>query len=235
MSIRRSISLIVLSNIVCLSILGGLFYASGLASAAPGARDAAGVGAPPITFQFPLYQTAEDLKGDSIPSFGFAPPQVNTIYTTYSAVAFQPKTSNGVKTADALQGCIYADNTVTNNPVTEPLTIQVTDIPQGSIITEVRGYWRKGQAGNPNLEFDLKRTNMLGVVDNVVQPFYSNNTGGVFTSTAAIITQTVRIDYSAYAYYLQIKLNYAGSGVRTCGMRIGYQYGYQAVTPYISK
>ena len=231
MSVRRTMSLIVLTNLLFAAVVVGLFYFSGLAAASP-ATQGEKPRFPPISLQFPLYQTQEDKVNTVLPPLPGAPTTLNTYYQSFAGTEFHPKSTTGVKTASAESHCIYADE-VAGNPATDPLIVPV-QMPQGAVITQITlYYWRGTSTDNPNL--DLKRSNMLGTVDT---PGTITATGGSgYSSKSLDLNPTITVDNATYGYFLNARLNHAGSGMRLCGARIAYTYSVGnnfAETPLIT-
>jgi hypothetical protein len=231
MSVRRTIGLIVLTNLLFVAALAGFFYFSGAAAASPAAQGEKPL-FPPVSLQFPLYQTSEDLVNTIVPPLPGAPTMLGTFYQSYAGSEFHRKSTAGVKTASGDAHCIYADES-SGNPIHDPMVVPV-QMPQGAIVTQiVLYYWRGGTDDNANLE--LKRSNMQGTVDT---PATLDGTGGSdYASKTLNLNPTITVDNGIYAYFLAAKLNHAGAGMKLCGARIAYNYTVGtnfAETPIIS-
>ncbi len=230
MSVRRTIGLIVLTNIVFVAVAVGILYLTGVAAAGPALQGSKPQ--PPDVNQFPLYQTAEDLQGAVLPPLPGAPNVPGVFYQSFAGVTFTPRSTGGVKTLAADAQCLYADESTTN-PVSDPVVVPV-QMPQGSVINNiVLFYYRGGATENPSLE--LKRSNMLGTVDTLAQAVATSATGYQFITRT--LTTTVTVNNATYAYFLTARLNHKGSGIRLCGARIGYTTtaGAAALTPLVTK
>lgn len=224
MSVRRTISLIVLTNLVFVALAAGLFYFSGLAAASPAAQGEK-PRFPPISLEFPLFQTKEEKVNTVLPALPAAPTTSGTFYQSFAGTEFHPKSVAGIKTQSADAQCIYADE-ITGNPYTDPVVVPV-QMPQGAVVTEiVLYYYRGGASDNPALE--LKRSNMLGTVDTPVTVLGSGGSGYAYKS--ATLNPTITVDNATYAYFLLARLDHLGSGIRLCGARIAYTYTFDNVS-----
>lgn len=224
MSVRRTIGLIVLTNLVFVALAAGLFYFSGLAAASPAVQGGKPQ-FPPVSLEFPLFQTQEDKVDTVLPALPGAPTTLGTFYQSFAGSEFHPKSVAGVKTASGEAHCIYADE-ISGNPTGDPVIVPV-QMPQGAVVTEIVLYYWRGSTDD-DADLELKRSNMQGTVDT---PGSVTGTGGSgYAHKSATLNPTITVDNGTYAYFLAARFNHAGAGMKLCGARIAYTYTFDNVS-----
>ncbi|MER3457411.1 MAG: hypothetical protein C4309_00965 [Chloroflexota bacterium] len=219
MSKRQLVSLIVVTDLIVLALIGVGFW---------GALQSA----PPLLAQAPQPGDG-DPDHDPHPGFYVVPDVPSSTYLSLAGYTFTARPP--IPPASPTQLAFYPGGGVyiSNPPNNDPLVANL-NLPNGAILTEFRFYYYDASDGR-DATAELRRTDFMGNIDSLASVSSSGTPG--FSSVATTNIQPNTINNASYAYAVHVYLN-PGSNpdrLRLYGIRIGYTFANANYLPMIKK
>lgn len=210
MSRYRRTSILTLTGLIVVSVIGAMFWRSGTLFAQGGKPGTGGPG---------------HAERDLHPASYTVPDVANSSYLTIAGYTFVPRPPIP-PASPTLLGYISGGGVyITNPPNNDPLIANLP-LPNGAIMTEFRFYYYDTSDAH-TATAELRRTNFQGAVDSLATVSSTTQTNG-FGSVATTYILNPLVDNSTYAYTVNVYLDPGTTNpdyMRLYGIRIAYTSG----------